>query len=79
MFYYIKVEETKNLNDEITFPVKTTFKTGYENVSDIPSLIQVGLLQYIAYMYENRGDCCKIECPESILNLFFDSYKFIEV
>ena len=38
--------------------VKITFKTGYGNtLSSVPDSLREGLLQHIAAMYENRGDC----------------------
>ena len=38
--------------------IKITFKTGYGNtLSSIPDSLREGLLQHIAVMYENRGDC----------------------
>ena len=38
--------------------VKITFKSGYGNtLSNVPDSLREGLLQHIAAMYENRGDC----------------------
>ena len=38
--------------------VKITFKSGYGNtLSSVPDSLREGLLQHIAAMYENRGDC----------------------
>lgn len=38
--------------------VKITFKSGYGNTSSsVPDSLREGLMQHIASMYENRGDC----------------------
>jgi len=38
--------------------VKITFKAGYGNtLSSVPDSLREGLMQHIAAMYENRGDC----------------------
>jgi uncharacterized phiE125 gp8 family phage protein len=37
--------------------VKITFTAGYGAASDVPEDIKVALLQHIAALYENRGDC----------------------
>jgi uncharacterized phiE125 gp8 family phage protein len=38
--------------------VKITFKSGYgNNLSSAPDALREGILQHIAAMYENRGDC----------------------
>lgn len=38
--------------------VKITFKAGYGNtLSNVPDSLREGLLQHIAALYENRGDC----------------------
>ena len=38
--------------------VKITFKSGYGNtLSSVPDSLREGIMQHIAAMYENRGDC----------------------
>ena len=38
--------------------VKITFKSGHGNTSSsVPDSLREGLMQHIAAMYENRGDC----------------------
>jgi uncharacterized phiE125 gp8 family phage protein len=38
--------------------VKITFKSGYGNTSStVPDSLREGLMQHVAAMYENRGDC----------------------
>lgn len=44
--------------DQHPRPVKITFTAGFGATFDsIPIPIRTGLLQHIAFMYENRGDC----------------------
>ena len=44
-------------------PVKMLIEAGYgDDSTTIPDAIKVGLLQHIAFLYENRGDCA---CPGS--------------
>ena len=33
------------------------YTAGYGNIADIPALIQQGILQHAAYLFEHRGDC----------------------
>ena len=38
--------------------IKITFKSGYgDDPADVPDVLHMGMLQHIAAMYENRGDC----------------------
>lgn len=36
--------------------IKVEFVAGYANAGQIPSALQMGMLQHIAYMYDQRGD-----------------------
>lgn len=59
--------------------IKITFKAGYGDTSaDIPQEIIIGMLQHIADLYENRGDCNDCRCVEklpSATKLVYDLYK----
>lgn len=57
--------------------VKITFKTGYGNtLSSVPDSLREGLLQHIAAMYENRGDCNEGRVSGGI---FAGAQKFLPV
>lgn len=56
--------------------VKVTFTVGYgANLSAIPEDIQIGLLQHIAALFENHGDCdCGDIVPE-LTQLIYNRYR----
>ena len=60
------------------FPVEITFKAGY---SELPSDVKLAMLQHIASMWMNRGDCDNDtynKCPK-ISKDIYKKYKIIEV
>ena len=46
------------VTDQHPRPVNITFEAGFgDTFIDVPIPIRTGLLQHVAFMYENRGDC----------------------
>jgi len=63
--------------------IEITFKAGYgDAMEDIPYDIRVALLQHIASMYENRGDCIDSVCSNLLpatASMIYSKYKIIEM
>lgn len=92
--YYVTDEADYSrliFNDDAVFPtlknreqaIQIEFKAGYgDTMADIPADIRVALLQHIANMYENRGDCegdfCENLLP-STARLIYSKYKIMEI
>ncbi len=57
--------------------VKITFKSGYGNtLSNVPDSLREGLMQHIAALYENRGDCDSSRVSGGV---FAGAQKFLPV
>lgn len=64
--------------------IEIEFKSGFgDDDTSIPADIQQGLLEHIAYMYENRGDCINSNCSNIAIpnstKLAYIKYKIQEV
>jgi len=92
--YYITNETDYSrliFNDDAVLPslkgreqaIQIEFKAGYgDTMADIPADIQTALLQHVASMYENRGDCegdfCNNLLPATA-RLIYSKYRIIEM
>lgn len=57
-FSRILFYENLNVDSEKAYPLRMTFNAGYGATnSDVPTSIQLALLQLTNYLYLNRGDC----------------------
>jgi uncharacterized phiE125 gp8 family phage protein len=68
---------SKNLTPDIDdnyFEVKIQFTAG---LSEIPPSIQVGLLNHIGFLYENRGDCSGCSTPPKSITDMYNQYKLL--
>ncbi len=64
-----------NVDQDQPHPVRVTFKAGYgDKPNTIPPMTQLGLLQLILFVYQNRGDYDQGKLP-STLKLFLDNNK----
>lgn len=64
--------------------IEIEFKVGFgDTTDDIPADIQQGLLEHIAYMYENRGDCIDDACSNIAIpnstKMAYMKYKIQEI
>lgn len=71
--------------------VKITFTVGYgTDTTDVPESLRIGMLQHIAALYENRGDCDSSRVSGGILagaqkflpvdaQLIYDMYRIISI
>lgn len=59
--------------------VEIQFVAGYGAPVAVPKQIKQGMLSYIAYLFENRGDCeGKMELPH-IVKMLFEPYKIMKL
>lgn len=75
---YLVNEETFPIVDERKQAIVIEFIAGYgTDATTIPYEVKEALLQMIAYLYDNRGDCeCSGGFP-NMANILFSSYKIL--
>lgn len=56
------------------FEVKIQFTAG---LSEIPPSLQVALLNHIAFLYENRGDCAACPTPPRYITDMYNQFKLL--
>lgn len=61
--------------------IKITFKVGYgDSPEDIPEEIKIAIMQHIAFLYSNRGDCTNVEMKiPAACQAIYSSYEIIDV
>lgn len=42
--------------DDVPYPIQVVFTAGYGAAADVPESIKTAVKQYVAFLYENRGD-----------------------
>jgi len=83
-YIYLKKDQQWPTNaDSLPQAVKIIFVSGYgAAATDVPSGLKVGLLNHIAMLYENRGDCSN-DCSGSALpanaKSFYNRYRIINI
>ena len=69
--------------DDILQGIQIKFKVGYgDDPSDIPSALRIALLNHIAALYENRGDCDMASSEKSLPSTsraIYNKYKILEM
>lgn len=69
--------------DDIFYGIEIVFVAGYGTAStNVPPDIRVAILNHIAALYENRGDCDKASILKALPNaarLLYDAYRPIEI
>lgn len=74
-------EEYPINGDDILQGIEIKFKVGYgDDESAIPIDIKLGLLNHIATLYENRGDCDQASIMKALPNtarFIYDKYRII--
>lgn len=75
---YQDIDYSYNLGDrpyvtidsyDTSIDYKVSFTSGYA-IANIPQILQGAMLSHIAYLYENRGDCCEANTPLEILQKY---------
>ncbi len=58
---------------------KVEFKAGLStNDTDTPEDIKLGIKLFVAYMFENKGDCSNTELPKAVADQFYQ-YKILDI
>jgi len=74
---------SKSLSTNKTQPIEIEFKAGFgDDSSFIPANIKIALMQHIASMYENRGDCADSNCSNLLPPLsrsIYSQYRGVEI
>jgi len=66
--------------DDTPFPLRADFIAGYGDADDVPEGIKTAILQYINFLYSNRGDCapeCGLGLP-IVVRALIGPYKIID-
>lgn len=63
--------------------IEITFKAGYgDSVDNVPTDVKTALLQHVAQMYDNRGDC-EGDCCENLLpptaKMIYNKYRLMQI
>lgn len=74
-------EQYPTNGDDILQGIEAIFKAGFGDTNaDIPTDIKLGLLNHIAALYENRGDCDQASIMKSLPNasrFIYDKHRII--
>lgn len=76
------LEEVNPLSyDDDPNTVKITFKTGFgDDNTFVPDDIKLAIMQHVAFMYSNRGDCSNVNkaVPDSSAAIY-TSYRIVDI
>lgn len=77
------------LTDGATFPsftknidgIEIQFVCGYADADSVPDAIKQALLNMVAFLYENRGDCdgCNMSSFPSVVRLLLNQYRIVRL
>lgn len=82
IIYLKKDQEWVSGVDNVPQAIKIVFVAGYGSTADaVPSEVKMGLLNHVAFLYENRGDCgCDdASALQSGAKALYDSVKIIDL
>jgi uncharacterized phiE125 gp8 family phage protein len=69
--------------DDQLYPIEIEFTAGYgTSDTDVPSDIRLALLNHLAVVYENRGDCDEESMANALSNtarMIYDKYRPLEI
>jgi len=56
-FSRILFDDLTDQLDDIPYPLQIIFTAGYGDASNVPDNIKVAIMEYVSFLYRNRGDC----------------------
>lgn len=62
--------------NRMPYPWSVDFIAGYGEAADVPDTIKMMIMQYVCFLYTNRGDCVVAKMPEMVKALA-DEYRIL--
>lgn len=63
--------------DRIPYPWQVEFQAGYGAAADVPEAIKLIIMQFVCFLYRNRGDCADAPAMPQTVKAFADEYRIL--